>query len=51
MRKPTAIFLRVPESLHRLLKEEAEREGVSLNQFCLYVLSKAVGRTGQERSG
>lgn len=32
--------LRLPKSLHRLLAEEARREGVSMNQYCVYLLSK-----------
>jgi antitoxin HicB len=35
--------LRVPKSLHRKLSEAAEREGVSLNQFCSTALGEAVG--------
>ncbi len=31
--------LRVPKSLHRSLAEGAEREGVSLNQYVVYLLS------------
>ena len=36
----TQMPLRVPRSLHQLLKEVAEQEGVSLNQYCLYLLSR-----------
>lgn len=32
--------VRVPKTLHRELVQEAEEEGVSLNQYMLYVLSK-----------
>lgn len=32
--------LRLPRSLHKLLKEEAAIEGVSLNQYMLYKLSR-----------
>ncbi|MMZ64363.1 HicB family protein [compost metagenome] len=32
--------LRVPKSLHRQLAERAEAENVSLNQYCLYKLSR-----------
>ena len=32
--------LRIPRSLHRELKEAADREGVSLNQYVLYKLAK-----------
>ena len=33
--------LRIPKSLHRSLTEHAKREGISMNQYCLYLLSKA----------
>nr|WP_302848012.1 toxin-antitoxin system HicB family antitoxin [Paenibacillus sp. OK003] len=32
--------LRVPRSLHRQLVERAAAEDVSLNQYCLYKLSR-----------
>ena len=32
--------VRVPKSLHQALSIEAEREGVSLNQYALYKLSR-----------
>ncbi|MBQ9413128.1 MAG: toxin-antitoxin system HicB family antitoxin [Oscillospiraceae bacterium] len=32
--------LRIPRSLHRSLKEAADREGVSLNQYVLYKLAR-----------
>ena len=32
--------LRIPKSLHRSLSEHARREGVSMNQYCVYLLSK-----------
>ena len=32
--------LRIPRSLHRSLAEHAKREGISMNQYCLYLLSK-----------
>ena len=34
--------LRLPESLHRLLAEQARREGVSLNQYLVYSLTRLV---------
>lgn len=34
------LVLRIPRSLHKLLKEEADVEGVSLNQYMLYKLSR-----------
>ncbi|MBI4331642.1 MAG: type II toxin-antitoxin system HicB family antitoxin [Chloroflexi bacterium] len=48
--------VRVPRDLHRKLDELAEREGVSLNQFLVSTLSRAIGpretrraRTGRDR--
>lgn len=35
--------VRLPKSLHRDLARQAEREGVSLNQYITSVLSRAVG--------
>ncbi len=32
--------LRIPRSLHRTLAEHSRREGVSMNQYCVYLLSK-----------
>lgn len=32
--------LRIPKSLHRQLAEHSKREGISMNQYCLYLLSK-----------
>ena len=34
------ISLRLPRSLHKNLAQEAESEGISLNQFILYKLAK-----------
>lgn len=36
----TQMPLRVPASLHKDLKKAAQAEGVSLNQYCLYLLAK-----------
>ena len=36
------ILLRAPKSLHRELVQRARREGVSLNQFITYQLSKGL---------
>jgi hypothetical protein len=38
--------LRLPRSLHASLATAAEREGVSLNQFVLHLLSHAMGERG-----
>lgn len=32
--------LRLPRSLHRALAEHSKREGISMNQYCVYLLSK-----------
>ena len=32
--------LRLPKSLHRTLAEHAKQEGMSMNQYCLYLLSR-----------
>lgn len=32
--------LRLPRSLHRLLAEHSKREGISMNQYCVYLLSR-----------
>jgi len=31
--------LRIPKSLHRTLAEKSREEGISMNQYCLYLLS------------
>jgi antitoxin HicB len=40
-------MLRVPKSLHRDLARRAETEGVSLNQFVVTELARAVGRSAE----
>lgn len=32
--------LRIPKSLHRSLAEHSKREGISMNQYCLYLLAR-----------
>lgn len=32
--------LRIPKSLHRRLAEQSKREGISMNQYCMYLLTK-----------
>ena len=32
--------LRIPKSLHKALAEHSKKEGISMNQYCLYLLSK-----------
>ena len=32
--------LRLPRSLHKALAEHSKREGISMNQYCVYLLSR-----------
>ena len=32
--------LRIPKTLHRTLALNAKREGISMNQYCVYLLSR-----------
>lgn len=32
--------LRIPRSLHKSLAEHSKREGISMNQYCVYLLTK-----------
>ena len=32
--------LRMPRSLHRALAEHSQQEGISMNQYCVYLLAK-----------
>ena len=32
--------LRIPKSLHKSLSEHSKSEGISMNQYCLYLLAK-----------
>ncbi|MDE7063438.1 MAG: type II toxin-antitoxin system HicB family antitoxin [Lachnospiraceae bacterium] len=32
--------LRIPRSLHRILTEHSKREGISMNQYCVFLLSR-----------
>ena len=32
--------LRIPKSLHKTLSEDSKKEGISMNQYCVYLLSK-----------
>ena len=32
--------LRMPKSLHKSLAEKADQEGISMNQYCIYLLGK-----------
>ena len=35
--------LRIPKSLHKKLAEHSRQEGISMNQYCLYLLSNRSG--------
>ncbi len=36
------LTVRLPESLHQRLSQQAEREGVSLNHYIVYTLTRTV---------
>ncbi len=40
--------LRMPKSLHKALVENARMEGISMNQYCLYLLSMNCGQKLQK---
>jgi len=40
--KTSQMPLRIPSTLHTILKEMANLEGVSLNQYCLFLLANSV---------
>jgi hypothetical protein len=44
MYKPSIITLRIPKELKQRLTQMAEQQGVSLNQFSLYLLAGEVAR-------
>ena len=33
--------LRIPKTLHKILVEKSRQEGISMNQYCLFLLSSA----------
>lgn len=33
--------LRLPKSLHKQLAEHSKREGISMNQYCIYLLTRS----------
>ena len=35
--------LRMPKTLHKYLADKAREEGISMNQYCIYLLSQNVG--------
>jgi len=40
--------LRLPKSLHKELAERSKQEGISMNQYCLYLLSKNTGNFNEK---
>ena len=34
--------LRIPKSLHKMIAQQAKNEGISMNQYCVYLLSRAI---------
>ena len=38
--------LRIPKSLHKSLAEHSKAEGISMNQYCLYLLTKYDAQQG-----
>ncbi len=43
--------LRLPKSLHCALAEQSRAEGISMNQYCLYLLSKNLGSIDRKNFG
>ncbi len=42
--------LRLPKSLHKALAEHSKQEGISMNQYCLYLLAKNDALHAQNRT-
>ena len=42
--------LRIPKSLHKSLAEHSKAEGISMNQYCLYLLTKYDAQQEQPRA-
>ena len=42
--------LRIPKSLHKSLAEHSKAEGISMNQYCLYLLTKYDEEQGRLRA-
>jgi len=41
--------LRIPKSLHKELAEKSKQEGISMNQYCLYLLSRNISFAVEKR--
>ena len=48
-KKPNTITLRVPEDLKRRIENYSAMQGVSINQFALYALTKELGELEANR--
>ena len=48
-KKPNTITLRVPEDLKRRIENYSAMQGVSINQFALYALTKELGELETNR--
>ena len=48
--KPQTLTIRVPRSLHIRLKDVASEEGTTLNQLCLYLLSKGIEKRKKDKN-
>ena len=48
-RKPNTITLRVPEDLKSRIERYSALQGVSINQFALYALTKEIGELETSR--
>ena len=42
--------LRLPKTLHRELAERSKQEGISMNQYCVYLLSHNLNRVNQNNN-
>lgn len=40
--------LRIPKTLHKTLAERSKAEGISMNQYCLYLLSSGAGQSNND---
>ena len=49
-RKSNTVSLRIPKTLRNQLQENAQTEGVSLNQYCMYLLAAGIATNTHMRS-
>lgn len=43
--------LRIPRTLHKAIAEHAAQEGISMNQYCMYLLTMNDARVSAQKSG